>query len=325
MITYILFIIGFVLLVKGADFLVEGASALARRLGISDLVVGLTIVAFGTSAPELLVNIFAASSGHTDIAIANVVGSNIANILLILGIAALISPLDVKQDTVWREIPICFFAAVVLTVLANDFFLKGVEPGTLDMSEGMILLLLFSLFIYYMLVTVRKEKPKDTKKQNGNSGLGQMEMKRAVVLVIMGLVGVNMGAKFVVDGAVEIAKTLGVSQGMIGLTIVALGTSLPELVTSAMAALKKNADIAVGNVVGSNIFNIFLILGLSASIRPLPFSSHMNIDLGVMMVASALLFLFMFTGRKRNLLERAEGVIFLILYGAYLIFTIARG
>jgi cation:H+ antiporter len=176
-----------------------------------------------------------------------------------------------------------------------------------------------------MVITVKKQKPEESREQSGNNGPQTIKMSKAITLVAAGLLGVNFGAKFVVDGAVETAETLGVSQAMIGLTIVALGTSLPELVTSVMAALKKNADIAVGNVVGSNIFNIFLILGLSASIKPLPFSSQMNMDLMIVIVASAILFLSMFTGRKRNLLERPEGAIFLILYVAYIIFTIIRG
>jgi len=325
MITYFLFIVGFIILIKGADFLVNGASAIAKRLKVSDLVIGLTIVAFGTSAPELVVNLFSSTRGYTDLAIGNVLGSNIANILLILGIAAIIFPLNVKRNTVWREIPLCLLAAIILGLMVNDFFVGDTGSRALDRIDGIILLIFFAFFLFYISQNAKHERKYEQKINSKQPDKKVITLKSAILFVVIGLLGVNLGAKWVVDGAVELASALGTSQALIGLTVVAVGTSLPELATSAMAAFKKNADIAVGNVVGSNIFNIFLILGVSASIRPLPFSSEMNVDLGVVILASFLLFLSMFTGRKRNLLERWEGIIFVTIYITYLGFLVLRG
>lgn len=324
MLIYVLFLIGFVFLVKGADFLVDGASAIARKLRVSDLVIGLTIVAFGTSAPELMVNLFASSQGHADMAVGNVLGSNIANVLLILGISALIFPLDVKEETVWKEIPLSLGAAVVLALLVNDFFLGR---GDLELSrkEGLVLLFFFILFMVYMFVRASRQR-RDTYRDDGIVlDVKKYSFPKAAVLLLTGLIGINIGAIWVVEGAVELAKALGVSQALIGLTIVAVGTSLPELATSVIAAFKRNSDIAVGNIVGSNIFNIFLILGISATVRPLPFSAYLNADLTVVILASLLLFIAMFTGRKRNLLERSEGAFFVAIYIGYILFTILRG
>jgi cation:H+ antiporter len=325
MLVYLLFVIGFVFLIKGADFLVDGASSIAKRLKVSDLVIGLTIVAFGTSAPELLVNLFASTEGHADLAIGNILGSNIANILLILGIAAIIFPLDVQRNTVWREIPLCLLAAVILGLMVNDLFLGDRGSLALDRIDGFLLLIFFALFLFYIFQNAKREREYDQKTSAIKPNEKVPDLKFAVFLLAVGLVGVNLGAKWVVDGAVELASILGTSQALIGLTVVAVGTSLPELVTSAAAAFKKNADIAVGNVVGSNIFNIFLILGVSAMIRPLPFSPEMNTDILIMILASSLLFITMFTGRKRNLLERWEGIIFVAIYIFYLGFLIVRG
>jgi cation:H+ antiporter len=322
---YVLFVIGFVFLIKGADFLVDGASAIARRLKVSDLVIGLTIVAFGTSAPELVVNLFATSQGHTDLAIGNVLGSNIANILLILGISAIIFPLDVKENTVWREIPLCLLAVLVLGLMVNDFFMGDTGSSALDRVDGIMLLIFFALFLFYIFRSAKRERQCEQKTGSKEPQKKDLSLQYAVLFLLIGLAGVNLGAKWFVDGAVELASILGTSQALIGLTVVAVGTSLPELVTSVMAAFKKNADIAVGNVVGSNIFNIFLILGVSAVIRPLPFSSEMNLDLLIVILASSLLFITMFTGRKRNLLERWEGIIFVVIYIFYLCFLIVRG
>ncbi|UCF07708.1 MAG: calcium/sodium antiporter [Thermoplasmata archaeon] len=324
MLVYALFLIGFVFLIKGADFLVDGASAIAKKLRVSDLVIGLTIVAFGTSAPELMVNLFASSRGYADVAIGNVLGSNIANILLILGISALIFPLDVEEDTVWREIPFSLGAALVLALLVNDFF---VDTGSLELSqsEGLVLLLFFVLFMLYMFRRAVRQRSEKQDKESVEMDVKKYGVPKALLLLIIGLVGINVGAMWVVEGAVELAEALGVSQAFIGLTVVAVGTSLPELATSVIAAVKKNPDIAVGNVVGSNIFNIFLILGVSATIRPLPFSANMNVDLAVVIMASLLLFVAMFTGRRRNLLERHEGAFFVVVYVGYILFTILRG
>ena len=312
MLVYILFIIGFVFLVKGADFLVDGAAAIARRLNISDLAIGLTVVAFGTSLPELFVNVIASLQGSTAIAIGNVVGSNIANILLILGISAMICPLAVTAGTVWKEIPFSLLAALVLFITANDALLDGSGASVLTRSDGLTYLAFFSIFVYY---TASIAAGIDGLDDHGPSR--QPGPLKSIAFILLGLTGLVLGGKWIVDGAVALAAGFGMSESLIGLTIVAVGTSLPELATSVAAAYKRNADIAVGNVVGSNIFNIFFILGISATIKPLPFQSQNNLDIGMVVIASLLLFLFMFTGKRRSL-DRWEGIIFVLLYAAYI-------
>jgi len=315
-----LLVVGFALLIKGADFLVEGSSSIARILKVSDLVVGLTIVAFGTSTPELVVNIFAGIQANADIAIGNIVGSNIFNILVILGIASVIFPLTVTRGTVWVEIPLTLAAAVMLGLLANDHLLTKSDFRGLSRADALILLGCFAAFVYYVfLIARRKEKGPDTPLTSKPAG-----MAKSVVMVVLGLVALFVGAKFVVDGAVALAAALGVSQSLIALTIVAAGTSLPELATSAVAACKKNCDIAVGNIVGSNIFNIFFILGISALIRPIPLQPKSNIDIGVAVFASLALFVVMFSGRK-HVLDRWEGLLFIGLYVIYVGFLIVQG
>ncbi|MBN1973411.1 MAG: calcium/sodium antiporter [Sedimentisphaerales bacterium] len=320
MITYILLIAGFVLLIKGADFLVKGASSIARIFNISDLIIGLTIVAFGTSMPEMVVNIFASAKGSSDIAIGNVVGSNIFNILVILGVSSVIFPLVVTARTVWIEIPLTLLAALMLGLLANDYIFTKSSFHGLSRIDGLLLLVIFAAFMYYIfLVARKKEKSPDT-----SSETQRFTLTKSILIVFIGFVGLFIGAKLVVDNAVALAVKLGVSQSLIALTIVATGTSLPELATSAFAAYKKNSDIAVGNIVGSNIFNIFLILGTSASINPIELSSKNNIDIGVAVLASLILFIVMFSGKK-HILDRWEGAIFLVMYIAYTIFLIIQG
>ncbi len=323
MLSYILFIIGFLFLIKGADFLVDGASAIAKKLNVSDLIIGLTIVAFGTSAPELIVNIFASAQGNTEIAIGNVLGSNIINILVILGISSIIYPLLVTKDTVWKEIPFCLFVTILFGFLANDVLFFKNSTAQISRIDGLILLIFFVVFIYYIFKVAKKQR--NNNKEQLTVDVKQYSLFKSVLLIIIGLVGLNIGAYWVVNGAIEIASFLGVSQSLIGLTIVALGTSLPELVTSAVAAFKKNADIAIGNIVGSNIFNILLIIGVSSMINPLSFDVTSNIDIFVAILAPLLLFVAMFTGRKKHLLERWEGVLFLIVYVFYLAFVLYRG
>ncbi|MFZ2146545.1 MAG: calcium/sodium antiporter [Sedimentisphaerales bacterium] len=313
---FILVFVGFVLVIKGADLLVDGACALARKLSVSDLMIGLTVVAFGTSLPELAVNVFAGLKGSTGIAIGNILGSNIANILLILGISGIIYPLTVTKGTVWKEIPLSLLAAVLLGILANDRFIDNADISALTRTDGLILLSFFVIFIYYTLGTAKRIE--------GSESLFPVKkrsIKKISIMIAAGLLVLILGGKFVVDGAVELATAFGISQSTIGLTIVAVGTSLPELATSAMAAYKKNPEIAVGNIVGSNIFNIFFILGISPLIRPLPFGSQSNVDIGVLILASVLLFLFMFTGKKRKL-DRWEAGLFLAIYTAYICFII---
>jgi len=316
MLQYILLVIGFILLIKGADFLVDGASSVGRKLNISDLVIGLTVVAFGTSLPELFVNIFASIKGNTDIAIGNVLGSNIANIFLILGVSAAIFPLAVGKGTVWKEIPFSLLAALVLGIMANDRLIDKSDISALTRVDGLVLLAFFIILIYYSFGIVKRIDGIDSHLPQKEYGL-----LKSSLMIVIGLVGLGVGGNWIVGAAVLIASRLGVSQSLIGLTIVAVGTSLPELATSAVAAYKKNAEIAVGNVIGSNIFNIFFVLGLSSIIKPLPFNPGSNIDIGVVILASLILFIWMFTGKKHSL-DRWEGIIFLILYGGYITFLV---
>ena len=307
--------VGFVLLLKGADFFVDGSSALATNFNIPPIVIGLTIVAFGTSTPELVVSVLASVSGSPEIALGNVLGSNIANILLILGIAGIIYPLKTKKNTVWKEIPFSLLAAVVLIIVANDQILDG-SDNLLSRSEGIVLLLFFVIFLVYILGIAKGDTTKEP-------GIKELSGKKIILYLIIGLVALVIGGKLVVDNAIKIARTLAISEKVIGLTIVAVGTSLPELVTSAVAARKKMSDIAIGNIVGSNLFNIFFILGISMVIRPIPFSQTMNPDLMLLLFASFALFLVMFTGRRR-VLDRWEAIVMLIVYLAYMVFIIVR-
>lgn len=315
MVTYILFFAGFIALIKGADLLVDGASSLANRLGISALVIGLTVVAFGTSAPELAVNILASLSNSTDIAIGNILGSNIFNILLILGVSAIFYPLAVQKGTVWKEIPFALLAVVVLGFLVADF--------EVSRNDGLVLIFFFAAFIIYIYRLTRREKSTNTILADSKNGVSQSLVK-SWTMVIIGMVGLVVGGKWIVDGAVAFAAGFGVSEALIGLTIVAIGTSLPEMATSIVAAYKKNVDIAVGNIVGSNIFNIFWILGVSSIIQPLPFSSGLTTDLKVTFVVTLALFLALFVGKK-YILERWQGVAFVILYIFYTAYLIVRG
>ena len=319
MLTYLLFIIGFVLLIKGADFLVDGASAIARRFEISDLVIGLTVVAFGTSTPELFVNIIASAKGNTDIAIGNVLGSNIANVFFILGVSSLIYPLSVTKGTVWKEIPLSLLAAIVLGFMANDHLIDNSNFSSLTRIDGLIFLCFFTIFLYYSYSIAREIEGMEQLVP-----VEQQTLVKSLFWVCAGLIGLTLGGKLIVDGAIVMAKKLGMSESLIGLTVVAVGTSLPELATSAVAAYRRNVEIAVGNIVGSNIFNVFFVLGISSIIKPLPFQTRNNLDIGVVTLSSLLLFLFMFTGKKRSL-DRWEGAVFLVLYAAYIVFLIFTG
>ncbi len=316
MLTYFLFLIGFILLIKGADWLVDGASSIAKRLKISNIVIGLTIVAFGTSAPELIVNIMASARGSGDIAIGNIVGSNISNILLILGISAIIFPLSVKKGTVFKEIPLSFLAVLALWLMANDVLIDGAKANTLSMIDGFIFILFFIIFLYYTFGI--------SKATGQEENVKQLKISTSIFMVLVGITALTIGGNWIVEGAILIAKQLGISEALIGLTIVAIGTSLPELATSAVAAYKKNPDIAMGNVVGSNIFNIFWILGISALIHPISFTSVMNFDIYFLVFTTALLFIVMFIGKKHTL-ERWQGILFILTYLAYLAYLIMRG
>lgn len=315
--TIIFLLLGFVFLVKGADLLVDGASSLAKRFHISDLVIGLTIVAFGTSAPELIVNIIASINGNSEIAIGNILGSNIANIFLILGVASLISPLRVTHGTVWKEIPFGLLAALVLGVAASDTLIEGTAFSGLSRIDGLLFLGFFIIFLYYAFSIARNEP-------DFEGEANSLPLWRTFLYLFAGLGALTLGGKWVVDSSVALAQALEMSQTFIGLTIVAIGTSLPELATSALAAYKNKADIAVGNVVGSNIFNIFFVLGISATIRPLPFLERNLLDLGVVLLASLILFAFMFVWKKHHLVKK-EGGIFIFLYASYIASLIYLG
>lgn len=301
--------VGLILLVKGADWLVDGASVLAKKNNVSDLAIGLTIVAFGTSAPELVVNVVAASENYSDIVFGNIIGSNNFNLFAILGIAGLIVPLTVQSSTVWKEIPFSLLAAIVLFFLANNYFMS--ESGELDRIDAVILLVLFISFLYYVATQLKTDPNSEVSAAKDYSTL------KIWGLIIIGLAGLVGGGKLVVDNAVAMAQTLGVSEKIIGLTIVAAGTSLPELATSVVAAMKRNADIAIGNIVGSNIFNIFFILGASGLIRPLAYTSSFNTDIYLLCVGTIFLFLAMFVGKKHRL-DRWQA---LVLLSTYLLYT----
>jgi cation:H+ antiporter len=279
----------------------------------------LTVVAFGTSSPELFVNIISSIKGNTGIAVGNVLGSNIANTFLILGVASVIYPLSVTKGTVWKEIPFSLLAAILLGVMANDFLIDQERRSALTRIDGIVLLSFFVIFLYYSFSIAKQINGIEDHTPSKQYGPGM-----SIFLVILGLLGLGVGGEWIVRGAVHTALTLGISESMVGLTVVAIGTSLPEIATSAVAARKKNVEIAVGNVVGSNIFNIFFVLGVSSVIKPLPFEAKNNVDIGVVILASALLFVCMFSGKKRSL-DRWEGIVFLFLYTAYLIFLILQG
>ena len=326
--AFILFAIGLAILIKGADWLVDGASSISAGLKISPLVIGFTVVAFGSSSPELLVSILSALRGSTDIALGNVVGSNIFNILLVLGIASLIYPLRVHVNTVWREIPMSFLAAVVLVVLGvqNILDLEGLPRlpfgsnevvGEISFSNGLILLAFFILFMYYLSGIARGGKEPEVSSK-------KLSLPISTFWILAGIVGLALGSWLVVENAVFLGRTLGVSENFIGLTLVAVGTSLPELVTSVNAAIKKNADIAIGNVVGSNIFNIFLILGTASLVRPIPVSGHNLQDILVLFAATSLLFLFLFILKKHEIIK-LEGAMMLLFFALYIVFLVYRG
>lgn len=314
MLDYILLIAGFFLLVFGAGKLVDGASSLASRYGIPNIVIGLTIVAFGTSTPELFVNIFASVNNNSDIVLGNIVGSNIFNILLILGICAIINPLTVKTNTTWIEIPLSLLAAICLIIMSADFYVDGKENHILR-SEGLILLLFFLIFMVYNIYISKNEK------DSGEIISKAYSTWKSVLYIVIGLIGLTIGGKLIVQSAIEIAHKIGLSDRTIGLTIVSIGTSLPELATSVVAVRRKNLDIAIGNVVGSNIFNIFFILGISSTISPVTVSSNSIIDTSLNAFAGLLLFIFIFTGKGRRL-DRWEGIIFLLIYLTYIIYLL---
>lgn len=315
--AYILFIVGFVILIFSAKWLVEGSSSIAKNFKIPDLIIGLTVVAFGTSAPELIVNVIAGVTDKPDLAIGNIIGSNISNIMLILGVTAIIMEIPVQKSTILSEIPFSLTAALLFGFLANITIFEDEKESGLSQIDGLILIFFFFLFLVYIIYMAKQNQDIDSEE------IGDLSTGKAVLFSISGIVGLFIGGKFVVDNASEIARYWGFSETFIGLTIVGVGTSLPELVTSAIAALKRNADIAVGNIVGSNIFNILWVLGITAVISPLPFNVISNIDILVIIGSSALLILFLLIGRKYTI-DRWQGVVFICCYIFYLYYLVGR-
>ena len=310
----LLVVLGFVSLIFGANWLVDGSSSLAKKYNIPDLVIGLTIVAFGTSAPELVVNSVASSDGLSDIVLGNIIGSNNFNLFLILGLAGLVYPIAVKSSTAWREIPISLGITLLLFLLANNFFVG--ETSEISRIDGIVLLLFFFLFLYYVF-TQLKSDPSEVEAYAIKSN------KKIWSLIALGLAGLIIGGKLVVDNSITIASDLGVSQKKFVLTIIAAGTSLPELITSIVAALKKNSDIAIGNVLGSNIFNILLILGISSLINPVQYNTNFNLDIAILMGGTIFLLSSMIIG-KRKTLERWQSFILFSFYLAYTIYLVSK-
>jgi len=317
-----LLLVGFAILIKGADFLVNGASSAAKKYGISNLAIGLTVVAFGTSMPELIVSLVSALDGKNDASFGNVIGSNNFNLLFILGIAGLIYPLVVHRNTVKYEVPMSFLAAGVLFILVNDALVWGDTSfeapygGILGRMDSIILLVFFSGFLYYIYRTM-----KNSPESEEGDPIKIFSTPVAAGMVIGGLLMLIFGGQIVVDNALKIAHHYGLSEKLIGLTILAAGTSLPELATSCVAAYRKNTDIAIGNVVGSNIFNIFFILGITGVIHPIQYNAAMNFDIYVLLASTVLLVIFMFTLGSRKL-DRWEAFLMLMAYVAYTIFLI---
>ncbi|MFB9053948.1 calcium/sodium antiporter [Formosa undariae] len=310
----LLIIAGFISLIYGANWLVDGATSLAKKNNVSDLVIGLTIVAFGTSAPELVVNSVASFNGLSDIVFGNIIGSNNFNLFIILGIAGLIYPITVQSSTAWKEIPISLLVTLLLFVLANDFYRS--QTPEISRVDGAILLVGFICFIYYVFSQLKQDKTEVvTYKEKSNYKIWG--------LVLVGISGLVIGGKLVVDHSIDVATELGVSQKIIGLTIIAAGTSLPEFVTSIVAAFKKNSDIAIGNVIGSNIFNVLLILSVSAFVGPIKYNPNFNQDLFILMGGTVFLIIAMFTG-KRKKLDRWEALILLSFYLVYTTYLVAK-
>lgn len=309
-------IVGFVLLVKGADWLVDGASAIAKRFGISDLIVGLTVVAFGTSMPEFVVNMVSVADGSTDLAITNILGSNIINTFVILGVTALIYPVISQERSRNFDIPLSIIAGVLVFTFVAVKSPFGEEGQGITRMGGIILLLMFCYFLYNTFRHA-KDHPDEVEAE----AVKPVGHGLAIVLVLVGLAGLVIGGEMIVKSAVQIATNLGVSEAVIGLTVVALGTSLPELATSAIAAFKKNCDIALGNVIGSNIFNVFFVLATSATVCPLPAYDGINLDAWTAALGSVLVWLFVKTNHERKI-QRWGGAILLLLYAGYLTYRL---
>lgn len=312
----VLIIIGFVALVKGADWLVDGASSLAKRFGISDLVIGLTVVAFGTSMPEFVVNMISVVEGSTDLAITNILGSNIINTFVILGLTALVYPIVSQKRSRDFDIPLSIIAGVLVLIFVAIQLPFGETERGIGRMGGLLLLLFFCYFLYNTFRHA-KDHPEDATSET----VKEIPVRRAIALILGGFIGLVVGGELIVKSAVDIAMRCGVSEAIIGLTIVALGTSLPELATSVIAAAKHNSDIALGNVFGSNIFNVFFVLATSTTIRPLPAYEGIELDAVMAALGSIIVWLAVKTNQKR-MIQRWAGALLLLVYGGYLAYRL---
>jgi len=311
----ILLAVGFVALILGANWLVNGATSIGIRAKLSPLIIGLTVVAFGTSLPELIVNIFSCAKGSPGLAIGNIIGSNTMNILLILGVSAIIWPIDVSRVSIRRDIPAGFVATLAIALMANDFFMSKDNVVDVNWVEGIVLLL---MGFAYLMLTVLKNNPQEETEDIQEA----MPWGKTILSLVFGIAGLYLGGELVSNNAQILARNWGMSESTIGLTVVATATSLPELITSIVAALKKNSGIAIGNVLGSNILNIFIVLGISALITPLPFDPLMNKQLIILAIANFMMLLFVFTGKGRKL-SRFEGVLLTLGYVGFMWFSLA--
>ncbi|GAA0107140.1 MULTISPECIES: calcium/sodium antiporter [Clostridium] len=317
--SYLILIIGFILLIKGADIFVDGAAKIAKKFGIPSIIVGLTIVSLGTSAPELSVSLIASFEGNNGITIGNVLGSNIFNTLMVLGVTAIIMPIVIKKNSVIKDYIINIVVSIVLLVLTFGRVLLNKEAALTRIS-GIILLILCIIYTLYLIKSAKSRKEEEDFEEEED-----IKILSCIIKIILGIIGIIAGGNLVVSSASDIAYSFGLSDKLVGLTIVAVGTSLPELVTTMIASIKGENDIAIGNVLGSNIFNILLILGVSSSINAIPISSSLLIDILFLIVISIILGIFMFKGKKDKLkLDKLEGLILVLLYIGYMIYIISR-
>lgn len=313
LVSVLLIILGFILLIKGADFLVDGASNLAKKCNIPDIIIGLTIVSIGTSMPELFVSSTSAINGSSDMAIGNIIGSNLCNLLMILGISALIKPVKFQKETRVIEIPICLIVTIIFAIFCNT-------SGTITRIEALILIFLFTLFIIYTIIVGKNGKTLDLENVfiEIQSDYTQISLKESIILIISGIIGLKIGGDLTVENTTKLAEMFNVSEKIIGLTILAIGTSLPELVTSVTAAIKGNSDIAIGNIIGSNIFNILFIIGVSAIISSLTYNFTYNIQTGILILSTIILLIFPLIPPK-NEISRFNGLIYLVIYVVYMV------
>lgn len=315
LLSVFLIIIGFIFLIASADLLVDGSSGIAKKFHIPEIIIGLTIVSIGTSMPELFVSITSALEGHSDMSLGNIIGSNLSNLLLILGLSAIIKPVVFQKETRLYEIPMCLFFTITLMIFCNT------NDG-ISRIEGVVLLLLFCVFLGYTIFMGIKESKTNLEKDDAKEEKNNSIVKN-IILVILGVIGLKVGGDLTVDNAVNVTNYFNISEKIISLTILAVGTSLPELVTSVTAAIKGNSDIAIGNIIGSNIFNILLILGVASIIKPITYNVTYNFDISILIVATVILALFPFIPPKDKM-SRANGIIYFLMYIAYLAILILK-